>query len=189
MLVPTQKRHNGHGSFTIVARQQNSSKGPPMFKNTPFETIAKTLTDSVPKFDPAAMQNAVGPAQENLKAWVYLAQSQAKEAQAAAAQTLEALKDIKDPQAAFELMQASAEAGMVRFAKNLREASALGVGQFHNTVDAVEKAHPAKEAFAPVAKNLKAAASSAESALETAMDKGAAAMASMKPGAKAKKPR
>jgi hypothetical protein len=160
-----------------------------MFKNTPFEAIAKTISQSAPKFNPAAMQDAVKPAQDNLKAWADLAQQQAREAQAALTETMASIKDIKDPQAAFEIMKASAEAGMAMFAKNLKEATSLSFTQFHNGVDAVEKAHPAPEAFAPVAKSMKAAATSAESALDSAMEKGAAAVASLAPASKAKKTR
>jgi len=160
-----------------------------MFKNTPFEAIAKTMSESAPKFNPASMQDALKPVQENLKAWADLAQNQAKEAQAAVAETMESIKDIKDPQAAFEIMKASAEAGMAMFAKNLKEATSLSVDQFHSTVDAVEKAHPAPEAFASVAKNLKAAATTAESTLESAMEKGAAAVSSVAQASKAKKAR
>lgn len=160
-----------------------------MFKNTPFEAIAKTMTDAAPKFNPASMQDAIKPAQENLKAWADLAQSQAKEAQEAITDTVESIKAVKDPQAAFELMKASAEAGMAMFAKNLKDATSLSFGQFHSTVDAVEKAHPAPEAFASVAKNLKAAATTAENTLESAMEKGAAAVASVAPAAKSKKAR
>jgi hypothetical protein len=162
-------------------------KGQKMFKNTPFEAIAKTISDSAPKFNPASMQDAIKPAQDNLKAWADLAQNQAKEAQAAMAETMASIKDIQDPQTAFEIMKASAEAGMAMFAKNLKEATSLSVGQFHTAVDAVEKAHPAPEAFASVAKNLKAAASNAETTLETVMDKSAAAVASVAPASKAKK--
>ena len=160
-----------------------------MFKNTPFEAIAKTLSESAPKFNPAAMQDAIKPAQDNLKAWADLAQNQAKEAQAAIAETVESFQGIKDPQAAFEVMKASAEAGMAMFAKNLKDATALSFGQFHSTVDAVEKAHPAPEAFAPVAKNLKDAATTAENTLGSVMEKSAAAVASVAPASKAKKTR
>ena len=160
-----------------------------MFKNTPFEAIAKTISESAPKFNPAAVQDAIKPAQDNLKAWADLAQNQAREAQAALTDTVETIKGIKDPQAAFEIMKNSAEAGMAMFAKNLKEATALSFGQFHSTVDAIEKTHPAPEAFAAVAKNLKAAASTAENALETAMEKSASMAASMAPAAKAKKTR
>jgi hypothetical protein len=75
------------------------------------------------------------------------------------------------------------------FAKNLKEATALGFEQFHSTIDAVEKAHPAPEAFAPVAKSLKAAASTAESTLDSVMEKSAAAVSSVAPASKAKKTR
>ncbi len=160
-----------------------------MFKNTPFEAIAKTMSESAQKFNPTSLQDAVKPAQENLKAWADLAQTQAKEAQAALADTVASIKEIKDPQAAFEIMKASAEAGMAMFAKNLKEATSLSVDQFHSTIDAVEKAHPAPEAFAAVAKNLKAAASTAESTLESAMEKGAQAAASVSSATKAKKAR
>jgi len=160
-----------------------------MFKNTPFEAIAKTMSESAPKFTPAAMQDAIKPAQDNLKAWADLAQNQAREAQAALTETVQAIKGIKDPQAAFEIMKASAEAGAAMFAKNLKDATALSFGQFHSTVDAIEKAHPAPEAFSAVAKNLKAAASTAESALDTAMEKSASLAASVAPATKAKKTR
>ncbi len=160
-----------------------------MFKNTPFEAIAKTMSESAPKFNPASMQDAIKPAQDNLKAWADLAQNQAKEAQAALAETVASIKDIKDPQTAFEIMKASAEAGMAMFAKNLKEATSLSVGQFHTTVDAVEKSHPAPEAFASIAKNLKAAATTAETTLDSVMEKSAAAMASVAPASKAKKTR
>ena len=160
-----------------------------MFKNTPFEAIAKSMTDAAPKFNADAMQDAIKPVQDNLKVWADLAQNQAKEAQAAIAETMASIQDIKDPQAAFEVMKASAEAGMAMFAKNLQDATALSFGQFNSTVDAVEKAHPQPEAFAAVAKGLKAAASTAENAIESAMAKGASMAASVSPATKAKKAR
>lgn len=157
-----------------------------MFKNTPFEAISKTMTDAAPKFNADAIEEAVKPVQDNLKIWADLAQTQAKEAQAAMAETMASIKDIKDPQAAYDIMKASAEAGMAMFAKNLKDVTSLSFGQFHSAVDAIERAHPAPQAFASVAKNMKAVAASAENAIETAMDKGAAAVA---PAAKAKKSR
>jgi len=160
-----------------------------MFKNTPFEAIAKTMQDSASKINPAAVQEAIKPTQENLKAWADLAQAQAKEAQAVLTETVESIKGIKDPQEAFEIIKAASEAGIALFTKNLKEATSLSVGQFHSAVDAVEKAHPAPEAFAPTAKSLKAAATTAESALDSVLEKGAAAVASVKPAAKAKKTR
>lgn len=158
-----------------------------MFKNTPFEAIAKTMSESAGKINPAAVQEALKPVQDNLKAWTELAQAQAKEAQAVLAESVESIKNAKDPQAAFEVFKASAEASMALFAKNLKAATSLSVDQFHSGVDAVEKAHPAPEAFAAVAKNLKAAASTAESTLESALDKGASVAASVASGTKSKK--
>jgi hypothetical protein len=148
-----------------------------MFKNTPFEAIAKTMSESAPKMNPAAVQEAIKPVQDNIKAWADLAQVQAKEVQAAITDTVESIKGAKDPQAAFEVMKASAEAGMAMFAKSLKSATSLSVEQFHSSVDAIEKAHPAPEAFASVAKNLKAAATTAESTLDSALEKGATAIA------------
>jgi hypothetical protein len=160
-----------------------------MFKNTPFEAIAKTMGESAPKFDPAALKDAIKPAQDNLKAWADLAQTQAREVQAALTDTVEAIKGVKDPQAAFDIIKASSEAGAALFAKNLKAATALSVGQFHSTVDAIEKAHPAPETFSAVAKNLKAAASTAENAFDSALEKGASIAATVAPAAKAKKAR
>lgn len=101
---------------------------------------------------------------------------------------MEAIKGIKDPQAAFEIMKASAEAGAAMFAKNLKDATALSFGQFHSTVDAIEKPILHLRLVA-VAKNLKAAASTAESAIDTAMEKSASMAASVAPASKAKKTR
>lgn len=160
-----------------------------MFKNTPFEAIAKTMSEAAPKMNPAAVQEAIKPVQENLKAWADLAQAQAQQAQSVITQAVESIKGAKDPQSAFEVMKASAEAGMALFAKNLKDATSLSVGQFHSGVDAMEKAHPAPESFASVAKNLKAAATTAETTLESAMEKGAAAVASVTASTKTKKSR
>jgi len=160
-----------------------------MFKNTPFEAIAKTLSESASQFNPAAVQDAIKPTQDNLKAWADLAQKQAAQAQSAIAQTVESIKSIKDPQAGFEIMKESAEAGIAMFAKNLQDATALSFGQFHSTIDAVEKAHPQPEVFASVAKGLKTAATTAENAMESAMAQGASMAASASPAAKAKKTR
>lgn len=159
-----------------------------MFKNTPFEAIAKTMTEAAPKFNPAALQDAVKPAQENLQAWANLAQAQAQEVQAALAASVESMKSVKDPQAAFDAFKASTEAGMALLAKNLKEATSLSVEQFHGTVDAMEKAHPAPEAFSAVAKNLKSAASTAESTLHSTLEKSASMVAAVAPS-KAKKTR
>lgn len=160
-----------------------------MFKDTPFEAIAKTLSAPVTSFNPAAMQEALGPVQDNIKAWADLAQNQAQEAQRALAETVESIKGVKGPQEAFEVMKASAEAGMAMFASNLKEATKLSFEQFHTSVDAIEKAYPAPAVFASAGKNMKAAAWTVESTLDSMMKKSAAAVASVAPATKAKKAR
>lgn len=149
-----------------------------MFTNTSFEAAAKAMKESVEKFNPAAAQEAFKPMMDNLKAWGELAQKQAQVAQAAVAETVESFKSVKEPQAAFEVLKASAEKGVAIATQNLQEVTALGVAQFHASVDALEKAHPAPEAFASVGKSLKSAASNVETVLDTAVKKGAAAVAS-----------
>lgn len=147
-----------------------------MFTNKSLESAAKTMKDSAEKFNPAAAQEAFKPVMDNLKAWGDLAQQQAQAAQAAVAATVEAFKSIKEPQAAFEAMKASAENAMAMASKNVKDATALSVEQFNSTVDSLEKSSPAPEAFAGVAKGMKDAASTIENALESAMKNGAAAV-------------
>ena len=147
-----------------------------MFKNTPFESIAKSMTDGAAKFNPEAMQEVVKSTQENLKAWTSLAQSQVQAAQAAAADNLETFKGVKEPQAAMEAMKASAEQGIALATQNLKEVTALAVAQFKANVDAIEKTHPAPQAFASIAKGLKEAASTLETNLDSAMKSGATAV-------------
>ncbi len=149
-----------------------------MFKNTPFEAIAKTMTDGAPKFNATAMQDAIAPLQDNLKAWGDLAQKQVQAAQAAMTETVESFKSIKEPQAAFEIMKASAESNMAMATKNLKDVTALSVSQFKSTVDSLEKSSPAPDAFASVAKGMKEAATTMENALESAVKSGTAAVAS-----------
>lgn len=160
-----------------------------MFKNTPFESIVQTMSETASKLNPASVQEAIKPVQDNLQAWAELAQSQAKEAQAVLVDTVESVKNAKSPQEALEVFIASAQTGMALFAKNLQEATSLSVAQFHGVVDAVEKNHPAPDAFSPVAKNLKAAATSAENTLDAAVESGTAMAASVAPGSKTKRPR
>lgn len=148
-----------------------------MFTNTSFEAVAKTLKENAEKFNPAAAQEAFKPVLDNLKAWGELAQKQAQAAQAAAAETVESFKSIKEPQAALEALKTTAEKNIAIATQNLKEVTALGVAQFNSSVDAFEKAHPAPEAFANVTKSLKSAASNLETALETAVKTGSAAVA------------
>lgn len=144
--------------------------------NNPFETITNTMKENLAKFNPAASQETFAPVMDNLKAWGELIQTQAQTAQATMAETVESFKNIKEPQAAFEVMKALAERNMAIAMQNLKDVSALGFAQFHANVDALQKAHPAPEAFAPVAKGLKDAASQMENALESTMNKGDAAV-------------
>ena len=144
-----------------------------MLTNTSFDALANTMKENVAKFNPAASQEAFKPVMDNLKAWGDLAQQQAQAAQAAIAETVESFKSIKEPNAAFEVMKASAEQGLALASQNLKDVMALSFEQFHSGVDALQKAHPAPEAFAPVAKVLKDAASQMENALESTMNKSA----------------
>ncbi|CAN5136476.1 hypothetical protein BH10PSE16_BH10PSE16_16870 [soil metagenome] len=147
-----------------------------MFTNPSFESIAKTMKENAEKFNPAASQEAFKPVMEQFKAWGDLAQKQAQGAQAAMAETVESFKSVKEPQAAFEAMKASAENGIAMATQNLKDVAALGFAQFHTSVDALQKAHPAPEAFAPVSKGLKDAASKMEDAVESAVKNGSAAV-------------
>ncbi|MEO5659916.1 MAG: hypothetical protein ABIQ90_08985 [Polaromonas sp.] len=155
-----------------------------MFTNTPFESAAKTMKANAEKFNPAAAQEAFKPVMEQLKAWGDLAQKQAQVAQASIAETVESFKSVKEPQGAFEALKASAENGIAIATKNLQDVTALGVAQFNTSIDAIEKAHPAPEVFANVGQSLKTAASSMEDALESALKKGSAAVASVSATAK-----
>lgn len=143
-----------------------------MFTPTSFESIAKALQDNVAKFRPAAAAEVFKPVMDQLKAWSDLAQQQAQAAQAAMLEAAQALQGSKEPKAAFEAMQASAQGTMALATKHLQEVTALSVAQFHARVDAFEKAHPAPQAFAAVGKSLKEAASSVEEAMETTGNKG-----------------
>ena len=158
-----------------------------MFTNTPFQSAAETIKANAEKFNPAAAQEALKPVMDNLKAWGDLAQQQAQIAQAAVAETMEAFKGIKEPQAAFEALKASAENALAMAAKNVKDATALSVAQFNASVDTLEKSSPAPEAFAGVAKGMKEAASTMENALDSAMKNGAPAVNA--PAAPAKKAR
>ena len=144
-----------------------------MFTNTPFEAAAKTFKENAEKFNPAAAQESFKPVMDNLKAWGDLAQKQTQAPQSSIAETVESFKSVKEPQAAFEALKASAENGIAIATKNLKDVTALSVAQFNAGLDAMEKAHPAPEAFAGVAKGMKDAASKIETTLESALNNGA----------------
>jgi len=147
-----------------------------MFNNTSFDAIAKTMKENAAKFNPAASQEAFQPMMDNLKAWGDLAQKQVQAVQSNLAETVESFKTVKEPKAAFEAMKASAENALAIASQNLKEVTALGVAQFQSGVDALQKAHPAPEAFATMGKGLKDAAANVETALESALKNGAAAV-------------
>jgi hypothetical protein len=151
-------------------------KGFNMFTNTPFEAAAKAMKENAEKFNPASAQEAFKPMMAQLQAWTDLAQKQAQSAQVSMAATMESFKAVKEPQSAFEAMKASAENSMAMATQNLKDVTALGVSQFHTSVDAIEKAHPAPEAFSNVAKGMKDAASKMEVSIESAMKQGSAAI-------------
>ncbi len=146
-----------------------------MPSNTPFDAISNTMQENLAKFNPAASTEAFKPVMDNLKAWGDLIQTQAQTAQAAMAETVESFKSIKEPQAAFEVMKASAEQSVALASQNLKDVMALSFEQFHSGVEALQKSHPAPEAFAPVGKILKDAASTMQNTLESTMNNGAAA--------------
>ena len=139
--------------------------------NTSFDDISKAMQESLAKLSPGASQEALAPVMDNLKAWGELIQAQAQTAQAAMAETAESFKGIKEPTAAVESIKALAERNMAMAMQNLKDVSALGFAQFQANVDALQKVHPAPDAFAPVAKGLKEAASKMEGALASTLDK------------------
>ena len=148
-----------------------------MFTNNPFATAAQSLQDAAQKFNPAAAQDAFKPVMANLQAWGELAQKQAQAAQASMAETVESFKAVKEPQAAFEAMKASAEKNLALATQNLKEVTALGVAQFSSNVDAMAKAHPAPDAVAGLAKGMKEAAAKIEAGLDSALTTGTKAVA------------
>jgi len=151
-------------------------KGHHMPAKTQIDDIAFTMKENAANLNPAASQEAFKPMMDNLKAWVDLAQQQAQAAQAAMTETVESFKSIKEPTDAFEVMKASAEQGVELASQNLKDVMALSFEQFHSGVDALQTAHPAPEAFAPMAKGLKNAASVMQNVLESIMKNGAAAI-------------
>lgn len=155
----------------IIAALQHIYRKHTMFNNTSFATAAQTLQENAQKFNPAAAQEVFKPMMGNLQAWGELAQKQAQAAQASIAQTVESFKSVREPQAAFEAMKASAEQSIALATQNLKDVTALSMAQFNTGVDALEKANPAA---ASLTKGMKETASTMETTLET-MTKGATA--------------
>ncbi|TXH87560.1 MAG: hypothetical protein E6Q78_13985 [Rhodoferax sp.] len=155
-----------------------------MFKNTPFEAVAKAMSEGAPKFDPATVQTVVTSMQDNLMAWGNLAQTQAQAVQASVAKTVAALQGVTDPQSALETIKLSATDGVALAAQNLQAVTALAMAQFLASVDAIEKAHPAPESFATVSQALRTAAANFENTVNGALDKASATVVPSKPAAK-----
>jgi hypothetical protein len=155
-----------------------------MFKNTPFEAVAKALSEGAPKIDSAAAQAALKSMQDNLMAWGNLAQSQAQAVQASVTKTMASLQGASDPQSALAAIKSSAADGLSLATQNLQGVTALAMAQFLASVDTIEKTHPMPESFASVAQALRAAANTFENAVSTALDKASATVVDAKPAPK-----
>ena len=155
-----------------------------MFKNTPFEAVAKAMSEGAPKLDPSAVQATVTAMQDNLMAWGNLAQSQAQAVQASVSKTMAALQGATDPQSALEAIKSSASDGVSLTSQNLQGVTSLAMAQFLAGVDAMEKASPMPESCAAVTQALRTAASNFENAVNAALDKASATVVAAKPAAK-----
>ena len=144
--------------------------------NQNFESAQKSIQSSAEKFTPEAMQEAFQPFMNNMKAWGELAQQQAQASQKALTETVEAFKNVKEPQAAMEIMGTFAQTLMEMTSKNMKDTVALSVSQFKGNVTSMEKTMPASEAMTSIANNMKDAASKMESSVETSVNEGAAAV-------------
>ena len=147
-----------------------------MNMNQTFESAQKSLQSSAEKFTPEAMQEAFQPFMNTMKAWGELAQQQAQASQKALTETVEAFKNVKEPQAAMEIMGTFAQTLMEMTSKNMKDTVALSVSQFKGNVTSMEKTMPASEAMTSIANNMKDAASKMESSVETSVNEGAAAV-------------
>jgi hypothetical protein len=147
-----------------------------MSNDKSFESAAKTMKSNAEKFSPAGTQEVFQPMMDNFNAWGDLVQEQAQASQAAVAETFEAFKGIKEPQAAFDVMTAFAKNVMAMASKNVKDAVALSMAQFKGNVTSLEKNFPASAAFTGIANGLKDAASSMENSLDSAVNDGAAAV-------------
>ena len=150
-----------------------------MFTNNPFESITKTLMSGTSKLTPDAAQDAAKLMMDNLRMWGDLAQAQAQALQTSAMETVEDIKAVREPQAAFETFKSSAQRVMALSTKHLQEVTELSVEHFNAGVDLLQERHPAPDAFAPIAKGMKVAASAVESAVLSAIKTGASATESV----------
>jgi hypothetical protein len=147
-----------------------------MSNDKSFESAARTMKSNAEKFIPAGNQDAFQPMMDNLKAWGDLAQEQAQASQAALTETFEALRGIKEPQAAFNAITAFAQNAMAMATQNFKDAVALSMAQFKGNVASLEKNLPASEAVTGIVNSMKDAASSMENSLNSAVNDGASAV-------------
>ncbi|MEO5661023.1 MAG: hypothetical protein ABIQ90_14695 [Polaromonas sp.] len=140
-----------------------------------FDSAVNTMKSNADKFTSGSTQEAFQPIMDNLKAWGELVQEQAQASQAAFTETFEAFKGIKEPQAAFEVIQAFAQNSMAMATQNFKDAIALSVSQFKGNVASLEKNLPASDAITSIANGMKDAASKMESSMDSAVNDGAAA--------------
>ena len=147
-----------------------------MNMNQTFESAQKSIQSSAEKFTPEAMQEAFHPIMNNMKAWGELVQQQAQASQTVVTETFEAFKNVKEPQAALEIMGTFAQNMVEITSKNLKETVALSVSQFKGNVDSMQKNLPASDAVSSISNSMKDAASKMESNVETSVNEGAAAV-------------
>jgi DNA-binding transcriptional regulator GbsR (MarR family) len=144
--------------------------------NSTIDSTSNYMKQGAQSLSSFTGEESIQPMMDNLRAWGELTQKQVQDAKMAMTDTMESFKNITDPQAAFALMQESLKKAMTMAAENMREAMALSVSQFSLGVDKIEKNHPAPKVFAPVAKNLKTAASDVEEAVDSSLKNGTDAL-------------
>jgi hypothetical protein len=122
------------------------------------------------KFAPEAIQDNLRPVIEQAQAWADLGKKHFDEARAATEAALKSFAGVKDPQAAIDVLKSNAQQGLVLAGEQLRASAELGVSQFHAAVDATTAKLPQADAFAPIAKSLKAGVDVAHNSLSSVLD-------------------
>ena len=147
-----------------------------MNMNKSFESAQKSIQASAEKFTPAAIQESLQPVIGNVKAWGDLIQQQAQASQNAVAETFEAFKSVKEPQAAFDVLSTFGQNLVALTSKNIKDTVSLSVAQFKGNVTSMEKNLPASDAVTSIANSMKDSASKMETSVESSVNEGAAAM-------------
>jgi len=122
------------------------------------------------KFAPEAIQANLRPVMEQVQAWADLGKKHFDETRAATEAALKSFTGVKDPQAAIDVIKANAQQGLVLAGEQLRASAELGVSQFHASVDAAAAKLPQADAFAPIAKGLKAGVDVAHNSLSSVLE-------------------